>query len=264
MRRQLSLFFVLILLFSCLCGCNSSGKFQKRDSVLAELDLHMYSVFLSADQTDMGKVCFRLTGKLPSEAEPEGLFDGQIVMEDEEGNLHIYENMKYRWNDSTLVLRTEDEQLSCLYDPKNPNHTLLIDRQWETEVSAKEIVAYLDDSLTLPEAQSISDSFQAVEGICSTVFITREEALEEFKRKHENEEAFSSVDASYLRHRYAITLEATADVATVVAQVEALKGVEEVYAPNYELFNIRYFSTAETAEDMVGQIIDAETIFNAE
>ena len=30
------------------------------------------------------------------------------------------------------------------------------------------------------------------------------------------------------------------------------------------LYNIRYFSTAETAEDMVGQIIDAETFHAAQ
>ena len=97
-----------------------------------------------------------------------------------------------------------------------------------------EVIAYVDESLSEAEAESIGTSFTPNDSIYSAVFVSREKALEEFKAAHNNDKAFDSVDPSYLRHRFEIILEEDADLVKTVDEIEAMEGISWVKA-NYVL-----------------------------
>ena len=108
------------------------------------------------------------------------------------------------------------------------NVILIVDDMNKTN----EVIAYLDEDLTESDANSIGTRFQTVNGIYDAKFVTREKALEEFKKAHQDETAFETVDASYLRHRFEIILEDDADLEDTVKEIEGVPGVAWVKA-NY-------------------------------
>ena len=97
-----------------------------------------------------------------------------------------------------------------------------------------EVIAFVDKDLNIDDAKSISNDFQSIDGIYNATFVTKEEALVEFKEDHKNDKAFESVEASYLRDRYEIVLEDGVDLPSMVATLEKVPGIAEVKA-NYIL-----------------------------
>ena len=92
------------------------------------------------------------------------------------------------------------------------------------------VVAYVLEDLTEPEARSLSVQILQIDGIWEATFVTAEEALEEFKAHQEDADAFADVDASYLRHRYEITVE-SGKLDGVVKELEKIEGIAEVRTP---------------------------------
>jgi len=115
-----------------------------------------------------------------------------------------------------------------------------------------EVVVYLEDTLEEADAKSISTQFQNIDGIYDAKFVTREEALEEFKAEHKDEAAFDSVDATYLRHRYEVILEEDADLEKMVETLENVPGVSWVKA-NYVL--AEGFSTVQNMLNIVAAAV---------
>ena len=97
-----------------------------------------------------------------------------------------------------------------------------------------EVVAYVDEALTDAESRSIGSQFTVIDNIYQSVYVTREEALEKFVADHDGDQAFDGLDASYLRHRYEITLKDNALMKDTVKQLEQIDGIIKVSAP-YEL-----------------------------
>ena len=97
-----------------------------------------------------------------------------------------------------------------------------------------EVIAFVDKELNIDDAKSISNNFQSIDGIYNATFVTKEEALVEFKEDHKNDKAFESVEASYLRDRYEIVLEDGVDLPSMVETLEQIPGIAEVKA-NYIL-----------------------------
>lgn len=92
------------------------------------------------------------------------------------------------------------------------------------------VVAYVSEELTEPEARSLSVQILQIDGIWEATFVTAEEALEEFKAHQEDPDAFADVDASYLRHRYEITVE-SGKLDGVVKELKKIEGIAEVRTP---------------------------------
>ena len=97
-----------------------------------------------------------------------------------------------------------------------------------------EVVAYIDEELSDADARSISTKFVSIDNIYSATFKTRDEALEEFVADHQNDDAFTGVDATYLRHRYEIVLKDNERMAETVEQLESIDGIAKISAA-YEL-----------------------------
>ena len=98
-----------------------------------------------------------------------------------------------------------------------------------------EILVYVDESLSVAEAKSIGTRINRIKNVHNSVYISREEALENFIADHQEQgEAFAGLVAEDLRHRFVVTLEDNALMAETDVEIQALPGVAKTTAA-YEL-----------------------------
>ena len=97
-----------------------------------------------------------------------------------------------------------------------------------------EILVYVDDTLTDAEARSIGTKINMLDNVLQSNFISREEALADFKADHDGDSAFDGVQAQDLRHRFVVTLENNALMKQTDTQLKAIPGVAKTNAA-YEL-----------------------------
>jgi len=97
-----------------------------------------------------------------------------------------------------------------------------------------EILVYIDDSLSNAEAKSVGTKLNTIENVHQIRFVSREEALANFRADHQEDEAFDGVQASDLRHRFVVVLEDNSLMEETDQQIKALPGVAKTNAA-YEL-----------------------------
>ena len=117
-----------------------------------------------------------------------------------------------------------------------------------------EVLAYVDSSFTEAEAKSIGTKINMIDNVLQADFISREEALRKFVEDHQEDEAFSGVEAEDLRHRFRVILEDNAYIEETAGQIEDLPGVVKVRA-EYEL--AEGFSTLQEVLHMVSAAVIA-------
>lgn len=88
-----------------------------------------------------------------------------------------------------------------------------------------EFLAYVDDSLDSEQAASLKARLAEIPNVSSATYISKEEALEEFKAEQGYSELFSDIPAETLRDRYSIHVE---NIELISDTVEAVKGVEGI------------------------------------
>ena len=93
-----------------------------------------------------------------------------------------------------------------------------------------EVIAYVDETLTLAQAHSIETQIRGLDNIASAEFRTNAQALEDFIADHEGDEAFSALEADDLRHRVVVVLEDNNLMKQTVSQLEDIQGVAKVTA----------------------------------
>ena len=111
-----------------------------------------------------------------------------------------------------------------------------------------EILVYIDSSLSDAEARSIGTKINLLDNVLQSTFVSREEALEDFVKDHDDDSAFNGVQASDLRHRYVVTLEDNTKMKQTDEQLKQLPGVVKTSAA-YEL--AEGFSTIQDVLHMV-------------
>jgi cell division transport system permease protein len=97
-----------------------------------------------------------------------------------------------------------------------------------------EVLVYVDETLPDAEARSVGTKINQILNVQNSVFVSREEALENFIADHQGDEAFSGVEAEDLRHRYVVTLIDNTQIKETVAQLSGISGVAKINAA-YEL-----------------------------
>lgn len=97
-----------------------------------------------------------------------------------------------------------------------------------------EIMVYVDSSLSDAEARSIGTIINQLSNVEKSVFVSREEALENFINDHDNNAAFNGVQSEDLRHRYVVTLEDNNLMKQTDQQLQQIAGVAKTNAA-YEL-----------------------------
>ena len=94
-----------------------------------------------------------------------------------------------------------------------------------------EILVYVDENCSDAEAKSLGTRLNVIENVKSTTFVSREEALKQFFDEIGNDEDFSGVDATMLRHRYVVVLEDSRKIKETVREILDLELVADVQAP---------------------------------
>ena len=93
-----------------------------------------------------------------------------------------------------------------------------------------EILVLIDETLPEAEAHSVGTQINQIPNVQNSEFITREQALDAFIADHQDDEAFSGVEASDLRHRFKVTLVDNAQMKETVEALEQIPGVAEIEA----------------------------------
>ena len=81
-----------------------------------------------------------------------------------------------------------------------------------------EFLAYIDENYTTEEAQALQTKIESIPNVKQAIFVTREEALQEYKEGRADNSLLDQMPASALRDRYRIH----------VVDIEQVKGVEGV------------------------------------
>ena len=89
----------------------------------------------------------------------------------------------------------------------------------------------MDESLSDSDALSIEGAIRSIPNVRDVQFISREEAMENYKNTYGDSTVFENLDASVFRNRYVIRLNDITLMRDTAATVDAVNGVAEVNAP---------------------------------
>lgn len=94
--------------------------------------------------------------------------------------------------------------------------------------NSNEIVAYVDENWTEPQARSLEEQLLAIPNVTAARYITREEALEAYTGENPEEELFRDLDPGIFRDRYALTIANLEQISITARRVERVPGVAKV------------------------------------
>ena len=98
-----------------------------------------------------------------------------------------------------------------------------------------EIMVYVDDTLSDAEARSVGTKINMVDNVLQADFVPREEALKKFIADHQDEQdSFSGLQATDLRHRFRVVLEDNRLIEETDANLRNVPGVVKTVA-EYEM-----------------------------
>jgi len=118
--------------------------------------------------------------------------------------------------------------------------------------SENEMLAFVDESYTENEATALQSELEAVPNVSKVEFVTREQAMEEFKTGYENSSLFNEIDASVFRDRYVIYLDDISLMPETKTQLEQVEGIADVSA---QLEISRGFVTARNIVSAVSLVL---------
>ena len=93
-----------------------------------------------------------------------------------------------------------------------------------------EFLAYIDETYTEEEARAIQPKIEAIPNVSNVTFVTRAEALEDWKEGRAENDLFNSLQPEVLRDRYRIHVTDIEQMAQTVDAVEQVVGVAKVRA----------------------------------
>ena len=97
-----------------------------------------------------------------------------------------------------------------------------------------EIMVYVDENLSDAEARSVGTEINRIPNVQQSTFVSRQEALSNFAQDHQDSQAFTGVDASYLRHRFVVVLVDNHLMEQTSTALKNIPGVAKISAA-YEL-----------------------------
>ncbi len=93
-----------------------------------------------------------------------------------------------------------------------------------------EFLAYIDENLSMEDAKALQATIESVPNVASTVFVSREEAMEDFMQGREDQAYFQELPAEVLRHRFRIRVTDIEKIGNTVSLVEKISSVAWVRA----------------------------------
>lgn len=110
-------------------------------------------------------------------------------------------------------------------------HVMIVDLEKENEV-----LVYIDEDYSTAEAKSVGSQINMISNVNNAVFVSREQALEDFLDEQNNSAAFAGVTADTLRDRFVVTMEDNALMQQTCEKIKEIDGVGDVTA-HYEIAN---------------------------
>ena len=92
-----------------------------------------------------------------------------------------------------------------------------------------DIVCFVDEELTLEEAQAIQPITETIDNVSGVQFVTRDEAWVDFTADYDPT-VFEDMDSSVLRHRYVVSLNDITLMAQTEAALMSVQGIDNVRA----------------------------------
>ncbi len=93
-----------------------------------------------------------------------------------------------------------------------------------------EVIAYVEETLTDEQARALQPEIEYISNVSSCVFVTREEAMEEFTSQYEDQSLFEDMDASVFRDRYIVYLDDISLMEETQDELYAVTGIANVKA----------------------------------
>lgn len=121
-----------------------------------------------------------------------------------------------------------------------------------------EIVVFIDESIADEnDAKAIQGSIEALDNISSADFVSREEAMDNFMSKYD-ENLMEGIDESVFRHRFVVHLSDIAMMSQTQAELESLAGVAKV---NAHLEYAKTFVTIRNVVSVISMVLIAMLVF---
>ena len=90
-----------------------------------------------------------------------------------------------------------------------------------------EFLAYIDETYTEEEARALQSKIEAVPNVSQAIFVTRQEALDDFKEGRDSNPLFDSLDPEVLRDRFRIHVDDIEQLSQTVDAVKKVAGVAD-------------------------------------
>ena len=97
-----------------------------------------------------------------------------------------------------------------------------------------EFLAYIDETYTEDQAKALQSQIEAIPNVAEVTFVSRDEALDDFRAGREENPLLSDLDGSVLRDRDRIHVDDIEQLEQTVKQVEQVEGIADTNAA-YEI-----------------------------
>ena len=92
------------------------------------------------------------------------------------------------------------------------------------------ILAYVHEHVSESDARGLENTIRSIPNVTSVLFISREEAMENFLGRHDDTDRFEDVQPYWFRHRFAVYVEEVALIAETQQALREIYGVQRVNA----------------------------------
>jgi len=101
-------------------------------------------------------------------------------------------------------------------------------RKLETQ---NEMLAFVKEDYSESQARAIEPKLEAINNVSKVEFITREQAMDNFKKSYSNRSLFEGIDETTFRARYVIYLNDISLMQETQTQIGQVTGIDDVNAP---------------------------------
>lgn len=129
--------------------------------------------------------------------------------------------------------------------------TVNIDATIDDLQNQNDVIAYVDESLTVQQARALQGKIDAVPNVATAEFVTRDEAMKNFESDYD-ENLFENLDETVFRHRFVVTLE---DLTLMQDTQNALRGVDGIVKVTAHLDYAESFITFRNIVSVVSLIL---------
>ena len=105
-----------------------------------------------------------------------------------------------------------------------------IDKVIKELENQNEVVAFVDENYTEESARALQGAIEGIDNISTVEFVSREQAMNKFLKKYQDNTLFSDIDATVFRHRYVITMDDIEGMEKLQTDLYRVPGIATVNA----------------------------------